>query len=70
MQKKKHLLEFLSSTKQVSAYGGEPNFLYAALDATAYAVFFEESRMKCAGATKLPRKSGAKPPLDCFPIVG
>jgi hypothetical protein len=35
-----------------------PDFLYAALDATAYAAFVKESRKKCAGATKLHRKSG------------
>jgi hypothetical protein len=33
-----------------------PDFLYAALDATAYAAFVKESRS--AGATKLHRKSG------------
>ena len=37
---------------------GDPDFLYAALDTAAYAAFFKESRMKCAGATKLHRKSG------------
>jgi hypothetical protein len=36
----------------------KPGFLYAALDATAYAAFFKESRKKRAGATKLHRKSG------------
>ena len=35
-----------------------PDFLYAALDATAYAAFVKESRKKRAGATKLDRKSG------------
>jgi hypothetical protein len=35
-----------------------PDFLYAALDATAYAAFVKESRKRCAGATKLHRKSG------------
>jgi hypothetical protein len=40
---------------------GVPDLLFAALDATAYAAFFTESRMKCAGATKLHRKSGAQP---------
>ena len=35
-----------------------PDFLYAALDATAYAAFVKESRKKSAGATKLHRKSG------------
>ena len=33
-----------------------PDFLYAALDATAYAAFVKESRKKRAGATKLHRK--------------
>jgi hypothetical protein len=40
---------------------GDPDFLYAALDATAYAAFFKESRMMCAGATKMRRKSGGSP---------
>jgi hypothetical protein len=40
---------------------GDPDFLYAALDATAYAAFSKESRMKCAEATKLHRKSGGSP---------
>src|SRR3984885_11865296 len=35
-----------------------PDFLYAALNATAYAAFVKESRKKRAGATKLHRKSG------------
>ena len=35
-----------------------PDFLYAALDATAYAAFVKESRKKRAAATKLHRKSG------------
>jgi hypothetical protein len=35
-----------------------PDSLYAALDATAYAAFVKESRKKRAGATKLHRKSG------------
>jgi hypothetical protein len=35
-----------------------PDFLYVALDATAYAAFVMESRKKRAGATKLHRKSG------------
>jgi hypothetical protein len=35
-----------------------PDFLYAALDATAYAAFVKESRKKLAGATELHRKSG------------
>jgi hypothetical protein len=35
-----------------------PDFLYAALDATAYAAFVKESRKKRAGAAKLHRKSG------------
>ena len=37
-----------------------PDFLYAALDATAYAAFVKESRKKRAGATKLNRKSGKR----------
>jgi hypothetical protein len=35
-----------------------PDFLHAALDATAYAAFIKESRKKRAGAAKLHRKSG------------
>jgi hypothetical protein len=35
-----------------------PDFLYAALDVTAYAAFVKESRKKRAGATNLHRKSG------------
>jgi hypothetical protein len=35
-----------------------PDFLYAAQDATAYAAFVKESRKKRAGATTLHRKSG------------
>jgi hypothetical protein len=44
-----------------------PDFLYAALDATAYAAFVKESRKKRAGATKLHRKSGEAllPPHKC-----
>src|SRR5271170_6282514 len=36
----------------------DPDFLYAALDTAACAAFIEESRMKCANATQLHRKSG------------
>jgi hypothetical protein len=36
------------------------DFLYAALDATAYAAFAKESRKKRAGAIKLHRKSGKR----------
>jgi hypothetical protein len=35
-----------------------PNFLYAALDRTACAALFKESRMKFREPTKLHRKSG------------
>jgi hypothetical protein len=42
---------------------GRPDFRYAALDVTACAAFFQESRMKCAGATKLHRKSGRRPTI-------
>ncbi len=42
---------------------GVPDFLYAALDAIVCAAFFKESRMKCAGATKLHRKSGDSPTI-------
>jgi hypothetical protein len=41
-----------------------PGFLYAALDATAYAAFVKESRKKRAGATKLHRKSGEAHKLE------
>jgi hypothetical protein len=37
-----------------------PDFLYAALDATAYAAFVKESRNKRAGATKLHRNPGKR----------
>jgi hypothetical protein len=37
---------------------GHPNFLYAALDATACAAFIKESRMKFAN--QLHRKFGVK----------
>jgi hypothetical protein len=39
----------------------DPDFLYAAPDITAYAAFFKESRMKCANANNLRRKSGGSP---------
>jgi hypothetical protein len=39
-------------------FASDPDFLYAALDATAYAAFVTESRKKRAGATRLHRKSG------------
>jgi hypothetical protein len=41
---------------------GDPDFLYAAPDTTACAAFSKESRMRCANATKLHRKSGGSPP--------
>jgi hypothetical protein len=37
---------------------GSRDFLYAALDATTYAVFTKESRISCINATKLHRKFG------------
>jgi hypothetical protein len=43
----------LRSSKKHIAHA--PDFQDAALDATAYAAFVKESRMKCAGATKLHR---------------
>ena len=39
------------------------DFLYLALDRTARAAFFKESRMKCAEATNLHRKSGRSPTI-------
>jgi len=45
-----------------------PDFLYAALDTAACAAFIEESRMKCARANKLHRKSGGQGVL-LFPAV-
>ena len=56
-----------------------PDFLYAAQDATAYAAFVKKSRKKRAGATKVHRKSGFSarseseekpqvPPLRCTPV--
>jgi hypothetical protein len=41
---------------------GDPDFLFAALDTTACAAFSKESRMRCANAIKLHRKSGRSPP--------
>jgi hypothetical protein len=38
-----------------------PDFLHAALDTNACAAFSKESRMKCANAIKLHRKSGGSP---------
>jgi hypothetical protein len=38
-----------------------PDFLYAALDAAAYAALVKESREKRAGASKLHRKSRRDP---------
>src|ERR1700691_1528870 len=40
---------------------GDPDFLYAALNKTACAAFSKESRITCANATKLHRKSRGKP---------
>jgi hypothetical protein len=48
---------------------GDPDFLYAALDAAAYAAFFEESRMKSPGATRLHRKSGKSLNNRCYPLT-
>jgi hypothetical protein len=45
---------FLSQTNGTLA----PDFLYAALDSTACAVFIKESRMNLANASQLHRKSG------------
>ena len=39
----------------------DPDFLHAALDRSAYAAFFTESRTKLLGSTKLHRKSGYRP---------
>jgi hypothetical protein len=36
-----------------------PDFLHAALDRSAYAAFFTESRTRLLGPTKLHRKSGS-----------
>jgi hypothetical protein len=41
---------------------GDPDFLYAALNKTACAAFSKESRITCANATKLHRKSRGSPP--------
>jgi hypothetical protein len=43
---------------------GDPDLLYAAPDMTACAAFSKESRMGCANATKLHRKSGKAPPFS------
>jgi hypothetical protein len=47
---------------------GDPDFLYAALDTTAYAAFSKESRMKCAGVTSFTGNPGEAPTiaLNCF----
>jgi hypothetical protein len=45
---------------------GDPDFLYAAPDMTAYAAFSKESRMRFANATKLHRKSGGSPSSFLF----
>jgi hypothetical protein len=37
-----------------------PDFLHGAPPTPAYAAFFKESRMKCANASKLDRKSGVR----------
>jgi hypothetical protein len=37
---------------------GDPDFLYAALDMTACAVFFKENRMKCVEATSCTGNPG------------
>jgi hypothetical protein len=37
-----------------------PNFLHAAPPISACAAFIKESRMKCANARKLDRKSGVR----------
>jgi hypothetical protein len=36
----------------------DPNFLYAALDKSAYATFFTESRMRSTDSDEFHRKSG------------
>jgi hypothetical protein len=46
---------------------GHPNFLYAALDATACAAFIKESRMKFANANQLHRKFQVKGYLHRYP---
>jgi hypothetical protein len=39
--------------------GLTPDFLYAALDTSAYAAFFTESRTRLSDSNKLHRKSGS-----------
>jgi hypothetical protein len=46
---------------------GDPDFPYAALNTTACAAFFKESRMEFANATKLHRKSGGSPTIAFNP---
>jgi len=46
-----------------SGWGAGPDFLYAALDTTARAVFFKENRMKRPEATSLTGNQGA-PSID------
>jgi hypothetical protein len=47
---------------------GDPDFLHAAPDMTTCAAFSKESRMRCANATKLHRKSGGSPSFF-FPVT-
>jgi hypothetical protein len=42
---------------------GDPDFLYAAPDTTACAVFFKENRMKCAEAASCAGNPGEVPPF-------
>src|ERR1700678_4299646 len=39
----------------------DPDFLHSALDRSAYAAFFTESRTRLLGSIKLHRKSGYRP---------
>jgi hypothetical protein len=45
-----------------------PDFLYAALDRSAYAAFFTESRMRLVDSNKLHRKSGSATPRRGIPV--
>jgi len=48
---------------------GDPDFLYAALDRTAYAAFIKESRMNYNGAGTLHRKSEGSPSKALTPLI-
>jgi hypothetical protein len=48
--------------------GCDPDFLYAALDVSAYAAFFTERRRRLIDSNKPHRKSGKKPLFILEPL--